>query len=558
MAAADLLSLEQQLSCSICLEVFTEPVNLPCGHTFCLRCIDKNWQQSPASACPECRASFVPRPPLRKNIVLCGIVDEFNRQAPAPRVPCDRCGDTKAVRSCWACLATLCEAHLRPHYQDEQQYRGHQLTEPVPGLSRRRCPAHGKLLEFFCRSDGACICGLCIVQQHREHTVTGAEEEASRLKKLLQEEKIRRQGQIEDINTSIFKLKENVTSIKETTFQVRSDIDKHFGDLLNCIKESQSITTNIIDSEEAVTLAQADSIQSWLHHRCSELTRKRDEIDRLLKADNIQFLKEFQTLEEIEMDLVLPMLDTDIDKQLSSLKSTVFELTEIIMQQLQEAHKEKLPTIKENGFCSNSQPPKLNQSCSSTATPSLQKTHFQSVSNPTQPVTHQQPITPPPGQWAMVTPEINATFQSLPNEAHRVVPWPPSPSVARAHSLRGLPDNQQRGVVLSGQYSIAPYRTPFVIPTLPQPSRVRHQQTSISVKEQEPLTAAMLSALPLKKQKQLLGDRLYPLIKTLHPSTVGKITGMLLELDNEELLQYLECSDSLRSKFTICLVYGSA
>ncbi|XP_059509774.1 E3 ubiquitin-protein ligase TRIM11-like isoform X3 [Stegostoma tigrinum] len=439
MAAADLLSLEQQLSCSICLEVFTEPVNLPCGHTFCLRCIDKNWQQSPASACPECRASFVPRPPLRKNIVLCGIVDEFNRQAPAPRVPCDRCGDTKAVRSCWACLATLCEAHLRPHYQDEQQYRGHQLTEPVPGLSRRRCPAHGKLLEFFCRSDGACICGLCIVQQHREHTVTGAEEEASRL-------------------------------------------------------------------------------------------------------------KEFQTLEEIEMDLVLPMLDTDIDKQLSSLKSTVFELTEIIMQQLQEAHKEKLPTIKENGFCSNSQPPKLNQSCSSTATPSLQKTHFQSVSNPTQPVTHQQPITPPPGQWAMVTPEINATFQSLPNEAHRVVPWPPSPSVARAHSLRGLPDNQQRGVVLSGQYSIAPYRTPFVIPTLPQPSRVRHQQTSISVKEQEPLTAAMLSALPLKKQKQLLGDRLYPLIKTLHPSTVGKITGMLLELDNEELLQYLECSDSLRSK----------
>eukprot|EP00061_Rhincodon_typus_P003060 g19181.t1 len=183
MAAANLLSLEQQLSCSICLEVFTEPVNLPCGHTFCLRCIDKNWQQSPASACPECRASFVPRPPLRKNIVLCGIVDEFNRlgQASASRVPCDRCGDTKAVRSCWACLATLCEAHLRPHYQDEQQYRGHQLTEPVPGLSRRRCAAHGKLLEFFCRSDGACICGLCIVQQHREHTVTGAEEEASRL-----------------------------------------------------------------------------------------------------------------------------------------------------------------------------------------------------------------------------------------------------------------------------------------------------------------------------------------------------------------------------------------
>ncbi|XP_048448488.1 embryonic polyadenylate-binding protein B-like [Rhincodon typus] len=368
------------------------------------------------------------------------------------------------------------------------------------------------------------------------------------IKKLLQEEKIRRQSQIEDINTSINKLKESVTSIKETTFQVRSDIDKHFGDLINCIKGSQSITTNIIDSEETVALAQADSIQSWLNQRCGELTRKRDEIDRLLKADNIQLLKEFQTLEEIGMDLVLPVLDTDIDKQLSSLKSTVLELTKTIMQQLQEAHKEKLPTIKENGPCANSQPAKLNQSCSSTAAPSLQKTDFQSVSNPTQPVTHQQPIIPSLGLWAMVTPEINAAFQSLPNEAHRVVPWPPPTSVARAHGLSGLPDNQQRGTVLSGQYSIAPYKAPFVVPALPQPTQVRHQQTSISVKEQGPLTAAMLSALPLKKQKQLLGERLYPLINTLHPSIAGKITGMLLELDNEELLQYLECSDSLCSK----------
>ncbi|XP_060700571.1 E3 ubiquitin/ISG15 ligase TRIM25-like isoform X1 [Hemiscyllium ocellatum] len=596
MAAAELLSLEQQLSCSICLEVFTEPVNLPCGHTFCLGCIDKNWQQSPASACPQCRATFTPRPPLRKNIVLCGIVDEFNRlgqaqarrpepeqaSASASRVPCDRCGDAKAVRSCWACLCSLCEAHLRPHYQDEPQYRGHQLTEPVAGLSRRRCPLHGKLLEFFCRSDGASVCGLCILHQHREHTVLGADEEAARLKKLLQEEKIRRQSQIEDINTSINKLKENVTSIKETTFQVRSDIDKHFGDLINCIKESQSIATNIIDSEEAVALAQADSIQSWLNQRCSGLTRKTDEIDRLLKADNIQLLKEFQTLEAIEMDLVLPTLDTDIDKQLSSLKSIVLELTTSIMQQLQEAHKEKLPAIKENGPWANSQPPKLNQSCSSTAGASSQKIDFQSVSsaslggtpqplipsiprgfwsipaapvtadfqpvsNPTPHVTHQQPIIPSPGLWAMVTPQINAAFQSLPNDAHRVMSWPPPTSMTNNHSLRGFPDNQQRGMVLSGQYSITPCRAPLV-PALPQPTRVRRQQSSTCVKEQEPLTAAMLSALPFKEQKQLLGERLFPLIKTLHPCMAGKITGMLLELDNAELLRYLECSDSLRSK----------
>ncbi|XP_067860388.1 E3 ubiquitin/ISG15 ligase TRIM25-like isoform X2 [Heptranchias perlo] len=588
MAAADLLSLEQQLSCSICLEVFSDPVNLPCGHTFCLDCIQKNWDQNSlnsVNACPQCRAAFVPRPSLQKNIVLCGIVDEFNRMGQVAArlttgsdIPCDSCiNRTKAVKSCLVCLAAFCEAHLRPHYEDVA-FQDHQLTDPVKDLDKRKCKVHCKLLEFFCKTDQMCICGLCILHAHRDHTVITTEEETTDKK----EEKLRRQRQIEDINTAIIKLKENVTSIKETTFQVKSDIDKHFGDLINCIKESQSIATNIIESEEAVALAQADSIQSWLNQRCTGLTRKTDEIDRLLKSDNIQLLKEFQAREETEADQVLPTLDTDIDKQLSSLKSVVIELTKKIMQQLHEAHREKLPAIKENGPWANSQHPKLHQ-YPSTTTASQQKVNFQSLPtaslcgtpqplipscprgfwpiptpqitadfqslpNPTHHGAHQQPLIPSPGLWTMVTPQINAGFQSLPNDAHRVLSWPPPTSIANAHGLRGIPANQQRGMVMGGHYTIAPCRAPVILPAVPLPSRARRQQSSTSVKEQEPLTATMLSAVPFQEQKQLLGERLFQLIQIMHPSLAGKITGMLLELDNSELLQYLECSDSLRSK----------
>ncbi|XP_078081557.1 E3 ubiquitin/ISG15 ligase TRIM25 isoform X2 [Mustelus asterias] len=562
MAAADLLSLEQQLSCSICLEVFSHPVNLPCGHTFCLDCIQKNWDQNALAVCPQCRAAFTPRPALQKNIVLCGIVDEFNRmgQAQATRlsgsgdseVPCDSCvgRGAKAAKSCLACLATFCEAHLRPHYENAA-FRDHQLTDPVRDLNRRKCKTHCKLLEFFCRTDQMCICGLCILHVHRDHKVITAEEESTEKKKLLQEEKIRRQSQIEDINTAINKLKENVTSIKETTFQARSDIDKHFGDLINCIKESQSIATNIIESEEAVALAQADSIQSWLNQRCSGLNRKSDEIDRLLKSDNIQLLKEFHSLEEMETDQVLPTLDTDIDKQLSNLKSVVAEMTKNIMQQLHEVHTEKLPAIKENGPWANSQHPRLHQSCSSAPAASQQKIDFQPISS-TGFCAAPQPLTPslPRGFWSIPAPPITAAFQSLPNDAHRLMSWPSSTSIANAHGLRGLPGNQQRGMMMNGRYTIASCRAPIVLPAIPLPTRIRHQpqQCNTSVKEQEPLTATMLSALPFQEQKQLLGERLFPLIQILHPSMAGKITGMLLELDNSELLQYLECSDSLRSK----------
>uniref|UniRef100_A0AAR2LZF4 Polyadenylate-binding protein n=1 Tax=Pygocentrus nattereri TaxID=42514 RepID=A0AAR2LZF4_PYGNA len=76
-------------------------------------------------------------------------------------------------------------------------------------------------------------------------------------------------------------------------------------------------------------------------------------------------------------------------------------------------------------------------------------------------------------------------------------------------------------------------------------------EPAVHVKGQEPLTPSMLAAAPLLEQKQLLGERLYPLIQALHPNLAGKITGMLLEIDNSELLHMLESPESLHAKVCI-------
>ena len=59
------------------------------------------------------------------------------------------------------------------------------------------------------------------------------------------------------------------------------------------------------------------------------------------------------------------------------------------------------------------------------------------------------------------------------------------------------------------------------------------------------LTTAMLAAAPAEQQKQMLGERLFPLVQQLQPELAGKITGMLLEMDNSELLVLLESSEAL-------------
>merc|ERR1711902_460770 len=83
---------------------------------------------------------------------------------------------------------------------------------------------------------------------------------------------------------------------------------------------------------------------------------------------------------------------------------------------------------------------------------------------------------------------------------------------------------------------------PQVMAQPPQP------QPAVFIQGQEPLTASMLAQAPPSEQKQMLGERLFPLIQTWHSELAGKITGMLLEIDNSELVHMLEHQESLKAK----------
>ncbi|KAF1381678.1 hypothetical protein PFLUV_G00156440 [Perca fluviatilis] len=120
--------------------------------------------------------------------------------------------------------------------------------------------------------------------------------------------------------------------------------------------------------------------------------------------------------------------------------------------------------------------------------------------------------------------------------AQTMGPRPATAAAAAAAPVRGVPQYKYAAGVRNPQQHM---------PAQPQ---VTMQQPAVHVQGQEPLTASMLAAAPPQEQKQMLGERLFPLIQNMHPSLAGKITGMLLEIDNSELLHMLESPESLRSK----------
>ncbi|KAM4701971.1 LOW QUALITY PROTEIN: ret finger protein-like 4A [Discoglossus pictus] len=83
--------LSEELSCSICLSIYTNPVMLTCGHNFCQDCItsslDSARETSRIYTCPECRAAFNKRPSLQINLKLCNIVEHYFSSQPKPKEP---------------------------------------------------------------------------------------------------------------------------------------------------------------------------------------------------------------------------------------------------------------------------------------------------------------------------------------------------------------------------------------------------------------------------------------------------------------------------------------
>ncbi|XP_047438237.1 E3 ubiquitin-protein ligase TRIM21 [Mugil cephalus] len=70
-------SLAMELTCPICLQLFSKPVSLPCGHIYCLDCLQTMGEGLDQHFCPECQAEYPGPKALVKNFKMCSIVDTY-------------------------------------------------------------------------------------------------------------------------------------------------------------------------------------------------------------------------------------------------------------------------------------------------------------------------------------------------------------------------------------------------------------------------------------------------------------------------------------------------
>jgi len=124
---------EEDLTCLICCDVFTDPVTLKCSHSFCSECLQRFWSTQEELWCPVCRK---------------------------------KCSSDEPTKS--LAFRALCESF--------------KIRKPTAD-SGDVCPLHKETLKLFCFDDKKPICVVCYTsKKHENHKCSPVKEAAGNLK----------------------------------------------------------------------------------------------------------------------------------------------------------------------------------------------------------------------------------------------------------------------------------------------------------------------------------------------------------------------------------------
>ncbi|XP_064176649.1 E3 ubiquitin-protein ligase TRIM35-like, partial [Anguilla rostrata] len=276
---------EDELCCSVCCEIFKEPVLLKCSHSFCGVCVKQYWEEKSSRECPICRRkASVDGPPL--NLALRSIVEFFLKQ---------------------------------------------KTERETTDNSDARCSLHGEKLLLFCEHDKEPLCVVCQTsKKHRNHPVCPVEEAVLELKDELKpalnliKEKLKRFTEVEQ------ECKNTAEHIKSQAQHTERQIKAEFEKLHQFLREEEEVRLAALrEEEEQKSRIMKEKIENITGH-ISNLTDKITAIEKAMDTEDTSFLQSYKNIKErAQCTLQDPELLSgaliDVAKHLGNLKFRVWE-----------------------------------------------------------------------------------------------------------------------------------------------------------------------------------------------------------------------------------------
>ena len=290
-----LLKLEEQLTCPVCLDLYTNPKTLPCLHSFCEACIERFPQDKEGEtyylSCPTCRhhtelpgggAGAFPVAFTLNNFI--DVHSLLKKVSDPQQVTCDNCTTANATGYCKDCSKFLCQKCMDIH-KVWAPITHHQMMDlsavaasasQLPSAKQEAtptCSSHREPLVIFCETCDEVICQHCTVRIHRDHEYDLVNDSYPKHCQKLEECLSPVKGKMEDVKKVLSKIAKREGEIRKRGEGVLEEIHEMVEEMMNVLRESERKLSEeakrVTDAKLEVLSGQAKSAQislSLLEH----------------------------------------------------------------------------------------------------------------------------------------------------------------------------------------------------------------------------------------------------------------------------------------------------
>ena len=314
-------NLREEVSCSVCSDIFTDPKHLSCLHSFCLKCLQQ-WYETcgggEAIKCPKCQ-TFSRVPPngelkdLPTSFYLNGLIDVLAiKECKKTQVKCGNCDKKRSeVSYCFQCCIFYCDqcvaAHniLRRNREHRvlaiKEFQDKDLEDVLkrPVFCSRQDHQEAEL-KYYCTECDTTLCQTCVTLEHGGHALKLIKEEAETQKLEIKSVIEMHRKKLEAKMKEVTQLDEDYAKMIQQNEIVKRDAQR-FAD--NLIKSIQAKLQNIITSVENQTKKSLESLtakRSEIQHQINIIESSLEEADKLLKrsttAEIVQLKKSLPTI----------------------------------------------------------------------------------------------------------------------------------------------------------------------------------------------------------------------------------------------------------------------
>nr|XP_020481015.1 tripartite motif-containing protein 65 isoform X2 [Monopterus albus] len=298
--SSEMESQNSNLTCAICLDRYNSPVTIPCGHTFCEKCINAHWDAKAKagirSQCPICSEEFDPRPILKRNVSLSLLTEAANSTGPF-------CRESLMMESDG--VMKLCDRHKKP-------------------------------LVYYCKQDKMSVCCVCAISECTSHEKVVLETE--RENQELLETKNKEVGKlIEETQKSINDLAENINQAKVTLEQTSAWVSVKFSTLIKILAEKQEATELFINKQKEAAITEAETRLADLEKRSHILRQSQDQIAALHKLCDSELIKETMLIEVPHFEAIPTNVTPTLQDQLNSVTDVLSRVSKLVSEDLDKA-----------------------------------------------------------------------------------------------------------------------------------------------------------------------------------------------------------------------------